>query len=63
MDQALAIEPEESGIWFTLGNAYFQKEEYDKAISHLESGLKLKSDVPAAFFDLGKFPDEIGTIF
>lgn len=40
-------------IWFRLGSAYFQKKDYVRSVESLQTGLKLKPNVPGALFDLG----------
>ncbi|MGK7947077.1 MAG: tetratricopeptide repeat protein [Microcystaceae cyanobacterium] len=55
LNKALSLAPEDetSGILFTLGNAYFQTDDYAQAAKVLEDGLKLEPETPTALFDLG----------
>lgn len=56
LKKALSLAPDETkqaGIQFSLGNAFFQKGDYQTAIAALETGLKLRPNTPEALFDLG----------
>ncbi|NND90876.1 MAG: tetratricopeptide repeat protein [Granulosicoccus sp.] len=39
---------------YTLGNAYFARGEFDKAIEHLQQAVRLKPDYSAAWRVLGR---------
>lgn len=53
LERALAINPKNPGVHFSLGSAYFRKANYTAAERVLLAGLKLKPDVTEALFDLG----------
>jgi tetratricopeptide (TPR) repeat protein len=68
LQRAISIAPEEArpGVQFSLGSAYFQKKDYQAAVTELEAALKLKPDAAPALFDLGnaylklgKYPESI----
>ncbi len=69
LKKAEQLEPEQPGVLFRLGRAYFQKGDYEAAREKLEAGLEIESNSPDAFdalFDLGnaylklaKFDDAI----
>ncbi|MGL5835351.1 MAG: tetratricopeptide repeat protein [Waterburya sp.] len=52
LEKAQTLAPEKEGILFRLGEAYFQKGEYETAKEKFEAGLAIKN-VPDALFSLG----------
>ena len=54
LEKAEALAPEEqAGVSFSLGNAYFQKGNYEAAEDKLKVGLEKEPNSPEALFDLG----------
>jgi tetratricopeptide (TPR) repeat protein len=53
LEQSLAINPNNAGVNFSLGSAYFRKANYSAAERVLLAGIKAKPGVPEALFDLG----------
>ena len=56
LEKAQAIAPEQEGVLFSLGNAYFQKGDYETAEDKLKAGLEIERNSPQALealFDLG----------
>jgi len=51
--KANSLDPKNSAILFALGTAHFQKAQYEESIKQIQAGLKIKSDVPGAYFDMG----------
>ena len=53
LKRAQTLDPRNAAILFALGTAHFQKASYQQSIDYIQSGLKLKPNVPGALFDLG----------
>jgi tetratricopeptide (TPR) repeat protein len=53
LEEAKALQPENSLVMFALGSAYFSQENYTQAAQSIEAGLKLEPDNASAMFDLG----------
>ncbi len=53
LKRAQTLDPRNAAILFALGTANFQKMNYQQSIDYIQSGLKLKPNVPGALFDLG----------
>ncbi len=51
--KANSLDPKNSAILFALGTAHFQKAQYAESIKQIQAGLKIKPDVPGAYFDMG----------
>jgi tetratricopeptide (TPR) repeat protein len=53
LEEAKALQPENSLVMFALGSAYFSQENYTSAVQSIEAGLQLEPDNASAMFDLG----------
>jgi tetratricopeptide (TPR) repeat protein len=53
LEQSLSLNPNNAGVNFSLGSAYFRKADYPAAERVLLAGIKAKPGVPEALFDLG----------
>jgi tetratricopeptide (TPR) repeat protein len=53
LEQSLSLNPNNAGVNFSLGSAYFRKANYPAAERTLLAGIKAKPGVPEALFDLG----------
>lgn len=51
--KSLAATGDRAPVYFSIGSAYFQKGDYQGALSELQAGLKLQPDSAEALFDLG----------
>lgn len=53
LEKARTLEPQQPGILFALGSAYFQNGDYQRALQRLQAGLELEPDSASALFNLG----------
>jgi tetratricopeptide (TPR) repeat protein len=53
LEKSLSLNPNNAGVNFSLGSAYFRKANYANAERFLLAGLKAKPGVPEVLFDLG----------
>lgn len=54
LEQAVSIDPQSFDARFWLGAAYGLAQRWQEAAEHLEIACKIRSDVPAAWFNLGQ---------
>ena len=52
--------PEDTAIWYTLGNAYLQSRNWSRAVAAFETRLSLRSDWPEATFNLALASERSG---
>ena len=60
LNRAKDLQPDNSLVLFTLGNAYFSQQKYAEASQSLESGLRIDAANPGALFDLGNTYYKLG---
>lgn len=53
LERARTLSRNDPSVLFSLGNAYFQQNNYPAAVQVLEAGLARKPNIPDALFDLG----------
>lgn len=58
--KVLQLDPNDETLWFGLGKAYMNDENWEEAISALERCLKVKPTYSAAFFALAQSLQHLG---
>jgi tetratricopeptide (TPR) repeat protein len=68
LENSQKLAPKEASILLTLGSAYFEKGDYQKAVENLQAGLELQPDSLEGLFNLGnsylmlkQYPEAIAT--
>ena len=62
LKKVLAIEPNDDVAWFGLGKAYLDDQNYDEAVSALQSCIKVKPTYSAAYLALAQALQKSGRL-
>lgn len=62
LKKVLAMEPTDDVAWFGLGKAYMEDENFEEAVTALESCIKVKPTYSAAYYALAQSLQKLGRI-